>query len=247
MYISVFTANTWNKTSVTVNKNQSSVPNSTLGQCDPPIKAVQSSVQPSTSNKSPSVSTPDADPNAVEEFLVVEPDPADETNFLLSFVTSTRRKFIKSVKALVGAPKISLDGSKICYCKTDGNGIEILKLNVENAAEEDVVIASNFDKCEFSIKPSGDGIVVAKGTQIISIDFDAKQEMPILSGIVDVSLPIYSHDSTKLFYISGDSIFVKEIDEMMPKIVLKLEKNYDAEYLEISRNNKHFLVKYKRN
>ena len=66
MYISVFTANTWNKTSVTVNKNQSSVPNSTLGQCDPPIKAVQSSVQPSTSNKSLSVSTPDADPNAVE-------------------------------------------------------------------------------------------------------------------------------------------------------------------------------------
>ena len=179
--------------------------------------------------------------------MVVEPDPADETNFLLSFVTSTRRKFIKSVKALVGAPKISLDGSKICYCKTDGNGIEILKLNVENAAEEDVVIASNFDKCEFSIKPSGDGIVVAKGTQIISIDFGAKQERPILSGIVDVSLPIYSHDSTKLFYISGDSIFVKEIDEMMPKIVLKLEKNYDAEYLEISRNNKHFLVKYKRN
>ena len=186
----------------------------------------------------------------VDNFMIIQQSRKNPNKYWISLLADEKKTVLKEVDSIFETPIVSPDGKTLCFCRRLDREIDILKFNLENLDEDLEVIANNVERCEFSIKPTSDGIVMTRGKEIISIPFDSingsRDETVFLTSQHQVRVPTYSQDGLALYFVADNQIHVKTEDQEESYVPLIMEDDIDISdpiYLQVSKGLR-IILKY---
>ena len=186
----------------------------------------------------------------VDNFMIIQQSRKNPNKYRIALLVDGKKTVLKRFYSILGTPIVSPDGKTLCFCRRLDHEIDILKFNLENLDEDLEVIANNVERCEFSIKPTSDGIVMTRGKEIISIPFDSingsRDETVFLTSQHQVRVPTYSQDGLALYFVADNQIHVKTENREKSQVPLIMEDDIDISdpiYLQVSKGLR-IILKY---